>query len=71
MNLSWASTTDSSTVQSAINYAHSKGVVVVAAAGNTNCDCRNYPAADNNVIGVAGTDERRTASRATRTTAPG
>src|SRR5262249_4433523 len=24
-------------------------------AGNENCDCKNYPAADQNVIGVAGT----------------
>jgi thermitase len=55
-NLSWAGTSDSQTLQSAINYAHSKGVVITAAAGNTNCDCKNYPAADQNVIGVAGTD---------------
>jgi hypothetical protein len=41
-------------VQSAINYAHSKGVVLFAAAGNSNCDCKTYPAADQNVIGVAG-----------------
>jgi hypothetical protein len=55
-NLSWAGTGDSQTLQSAINYAHSKGVVITAAAGNTNCDCKNYPAADQNVLGVAGTD---------------
>jgi thermitase len=55
-NLSWAGTSDSSTLQSAINYAHSKGLVLTAAAGNTNCDCLNYPAADQNVLGVAGTD---------------
>src|SRR5262249_58022378 len=47
---------DSQTLQNALNYAHSKGVVITAAAGNTNCDCKNYPAADQNVIGVAGTD---------------
>jgi subtilisin family serine protease len=55
-NLSWAGTGDSSTLQSAINYAHSKGLVITAAAGNTNCNCPNYPAADQNVLGVAGTD---------------
>jgi subtilisin family serine protease len=55
-NLSWAGTGDSSTLQNAINYAHSKGAVITAAAGNTNCDCKNYPAADQNVIGVAGTN---------------
>jgi thermitase len=54
INMSWAGTSDSTTIQNAINYAHSKGVVLFAAAGNTNCDCRNYPAADQNVIGVAG-----------------
>ena len=56
INMSWAGTSDSSTVQSAINYAHSKGVVLFAAAGNSNCDCKTYPAADQNVIGVAGVD---------------
>ncbi len=56
VNMSWAGTSDSSTVQSAINYAHSKGVVLFAAAGNSNCDCKSYPAADQNVIGVAGVD---------------
>jgi hypothetical protein len=54
INMSWAGTSDSSTVQNAINYAHSKGVVLFAAAGNSNCDCRTYPAGDQNVIGVAG-----------------
>jgi subtilisin family serine protease len=55
-NLSWAGTGDSQTLQNAINYAHSKGLVITAAAGNTNCDCKNYPAADQNVLGVAGTN---------------
>jgi hypothetical protein len=55
-NMSWAGTSDSATLQSAINYAHSKGLVLTAAAGNSNCDCVTYPAADANVIAVAGTD---------------
>jgi hypothetical protein len=54
-NLSWAGTAPSSTIANAVSYARSKGVVVVAAAGNTNCDCPNYPAATPGVIGVAGT----------------
>jgi subtilisin family serine protease len=54
-NLSWAGPGDSQTIQNAVDYAHSRGVVVVAAAGNGNCDCRQYPAADRNVLGVAGT----------------
>jgi hypothetical protein len=55
INLSWAGPGASSTLTNAVNYARSKGVVVVAAAGNTNCDCPNYPAATPGVIGVAGT----------------
>jgi hypothetical protein len=55
-NLSWAGTSPSSAVASAVSYARSKGVVVVAAAGNSNCDCPSYPAATPGVIGVAGTD---------------
>ena len=55
-NMSWASTVDSATMQSATSYAHSKGVVMTAAAGNSNCDCPTYPAADPYVFGVAGVD---------------
>jgi subtilisin family serine protease len=53
-NMSWAGSSDSSTLQSAINYAHNKGMVIFAAAGNSNCNCVTYPAADQNVLGVAG-----------------
>jgi subtilisin family serine protease len=55
-NLSWAGPGSSSTIASAVSYARSKGVVVVAAAGNSNCDCTQYPAATPGVLGVAGTD---------------
>jgi hypothetical protein len=55
-NLSWAGATASATLDNAVSYARSKNVVVVAAAGNSNCDCTNYPAASPGVIGVAGTD---------------
>jgi hypothetical protein len=55
-NLSWAGTGASSALASAVSYARSKGVVVVAAAGNSNCDCPTYPAATPGVLGVAGTD---------------
>jgi thermitase len=56
-NMSWAGATDSATLQSAINYAHNKGLVITAAAGNSNCNCVNYPAADQNVLGVAGVSD--------------
>jgi thermitase len=54
-NLSWAATSSSSTLASAVSYAQSRNVVVVAAAGNGNCDCPTYPAAIPGVIAVAGT----------------
>jgi len=53
-NLSWAGTTASSTLSSAVAYARSKGVVVFAAAGNSNCDCPTYPSATPGVLGVGG-----------------
>ncbi len=55
-NLSWAGTSSSSTLASAVSYASSKGVIVFAAAGNSNCNCATYPAATPGVLGVAGVD---------------
>jgi subtilisin family serine protease len=55
-NMSWAGTSDSSTIQAATTYAHQHGAVMTAAAGNSNCNCVTYPSADPYVIGVAGTD---------------
>jgi hypothetical protein len=55
-NMSWAGTSDSSTLRSATTYAHQHGVVMTAAAGNSNCNCVTYPAADPYVLGVAGVD---------------
>src|ERR1051326_4226196 len=55
-NMSWAGTSDSSTMQAATTYAHQHGVVMTAAAGNSNCNCATYPSADPYVLGVAGTD---------------
>lgn len=54
-NMSWAGSSTSATLQSAINYAHSKGMVLTAAAGNSNCNCPTYPAAYAGVIAVGGT----------------
>ncbi|MHC4737615.1 MAG: S8 family serine peptidase [Planctomycetota bacterium] len=44
------------TVQQAINYAYSQGVIMVAAAGNGNTTVPFYPAYYDNVISVAATD---------------
>lgn len=64
INMSFTgSCTYSSTVQSAINYAHSKGVLVVASAGNCNCsNCYSvqYPAAYNYVVAVAALSQTNT-----------
>jgi hypothetical protein len=54
INLSWAGLTASATLANAVAYARSKGAVVFAAAGNSNCDCVTYPAATPGVLGVGG-----------------
>lgn len=46
----------SSTLQNAVNYAWSKGVLVVAAAGNDQSGKISYPAAYTNVIAVSALD---------------
>jgi len=45
-----------SALQSAVQYAHSRGVILVAAAGNSGNSTQGYPAAYSEVLGVAGTD---------------
>jgi hypothetical protein len=42
-------------VQDAVDYAHSRGVVLVAAAGNDGADAQNFPANCYHVLGVAAT----------------
>lgn len=56
VNMSLGGTSYSSTLQNAVNYAWSKGLVLVAAAGNCSCSTPAYPAALNNVIAVSATD---------------
>ncbi len=46
----------SSLLRSAVDYAYSKGAILVAAAGNDNVDERLYPAGYDNVIAVAATN---------------
>lgn len=55
INMSLGGPLPSLTMRSAIRYAHSKGVTIVAAAGNSGRKMRSYPAAYKYVIAVAAT----------------
>jgi subtilisin family serine protease len=57
INMSLSGTGYSSVQASAVTYARSKGVTVIAAAGNDNTSAPRYPAADAGVIGVSAVDE--------------
>lgn len=45
VNMSWGSPYESQFLEDALNYAKSKGVLLVAASGNTGDDSRHFPAA--------------------------
>jgi len=53
ISMSWGSTGFSQLLKDSIDYAYSKGVVLVAAAGNSGGAYKEYPAALDNVISVA------------------
>ncbi len=53
---SWGGGGYSETLEEAIDYAHSQGVILVAAAGNDNSDSAHYPACYEHMIAVAATD---------------
>jgi len=55
INMSLGGGGESKLMREAIDYAHSKGVVVVAAAGNSGVSGASYPALYENVIGVSAT----------------
>ena len=56
INMSLGGSAPSQTLQAAVDYAWSKGVVVVAAAGNDGNSAASYPGYYTNVIAVAATD---------------
>ncbi|MFD2521194.1 S8 family serine peptidase [Emticicia soli] len=56
ISLSWGSTEYSQAEQEVIDYAHNKGIVIVAAAGNEETFRTSYPAAHKHVISVASLD---------------
>ncbi|WP_428665408.1 S8 family serine peptidase [Runella sp.] len=61
ISLSWGGIGYSQAEQEVIDYAYSKGIVIVAAAGNDNNNIESFPAAYRNVIAVASldTDDKR------------
>ena len=59
INCSWGSTEYSQIIRDAIDYAVDRGVIVVAAAGNTWTYGVNYPAKFNNVIAVGAVDNNK------------
>ena len=60
VNLSLGGSGWSNTLNNAVQYAWSKGAVVVAAAGNSGVSSVEYPAGYDNVISVAATDSTDT-----------
>ncbi|MFC7439920.1 S8 family peptidase [Laceyella putida] len=62
INLSLGGPESSSTIKSAVDYAWSKGAVVVAAAGNESTSQPSYPAYYSNAIAVASTNPDDTRS---------
>lgn len=57
VNLSLGGPGDSATLECAVNYAWNEGAVVAAAAGNDSINQKSYPAAYENAIAVAATDQ--------------
>jgi thermitase len=57
INMSLGSASASQAIEDAVNYAWSKGVVIVASAGNDGVTDKNYPGAFEKVICVAATDK--------------
>jgi thermitase len=60
INMSWGKTSANSTLQAAVDYAHSHGVVLIASAGNEGNTAKFYPAAYAGVISVAATTQTDT-----------
>ena len=61
INMSWGGD-DNELIKNALNYASSKGVILIAAVGNSGYTTSLYPASYDNVIGVASIDENYTRS---------
>jgi thermitase len=57
ISCSWGDYFDSTVLHEAVRYAYEHGVLVVAAAGNDATNVKHYPAAYDEVVAVAATDE--------------
>ena len=57
INMSWGSSQHSFVIQDAINYAHTHGVILIGAAGNSKESDSFFPAAYRKVISVASTTQ--------------
>jgi len=60
ISMSWGYSGDSKLIEDALQNAYSKGVVLVASAGNSNSQIPSAPAKFDYVIGVAATDKNNT-----------
>ena len=58
INMSLGGGGENQLMKEAIEYAHNKGVVIIAAAGNENAESASYPARYAHVIGVAASDSQ-------------
>ncbi|WP_216831057.1 S8 family peptidase [Alkalihalobacterium elongatum] len=57
INLSLGGTVSNETLRSAVDYAYNNGVLLVGAAGNNSSNIEHYPAAYNQVLAVAATNQ--------------
>ncbi len=57
ISLSLGGTSNSATLENAVNYAYDQGCFIVAATGNSGDETLLYPAACNKAMGVAATDQ--------------
>jgi Subtilase family len=62
LNMSFSRTTPSAELKLALDYANLRGVIAVSSAGNNGNTTLTYPAAYDNVIGVASTSDEDTRS---------
>ena len=62
INMSFGLASNTESLEEAVNYAVSQGVIIVAAVGNDGTDTTYYPAAYSNVIGVGSVNDDKSIS---------